>query len=54
MRIVFDEPEPGVTVIKLTHSDVPEEDKLVFDYGFYGIVVLFVLVPGFRYDFFTP
>ncbi|XP_009604993.1 uncharacterized protein LOC107784939 [Nicotiana tabacum] len=27
VRIVFDEPEPGVTVVKLTHSNVPEEDR---------------------------
>ncbi|RDX67701.1 Activator of 90 kDa heat shock protein ATPase-like 1, partial [Mucuna pruriens] len=27
VRLVFEEPEPGVTVVKLTHSDVPEEDK---------------------------
>jgi len=24
---VFEEPEGGVTVVKLTHSDVPEEDR---------------------------
>lgn len=27
VRLVFDEPEPGVTVLKLTHSEVPEEDR---------------------------
>ncbi|XVF07392.1 hypothetical protein REPUB_Repub06bG0135000 [Reevesia pubescens] len=27
VRLVFDEPEPGVTIIKLTHTDVPEEDR---------------------------
>ncbi|KAI4348795.1 hypothetical protein L6164_009473 [Bauhinia variegata] len=27
VKLVFDEPEPGVTVIKLTHTDVPEEDR---------------------------
>ncbi|XP_057450575.1 uncharacterized protein LOC130742487 [Lotus japonicus] len=27
VRLVFEEPEPGVTVVKLTHSDVPEEDR---------------------------
>ncbi|XP_061346385.1 uncharacterized protein LOC133292032 isoform X1 [Gastrolobium bilobum] len=27
VRLVFEEPEPGVTVIKLTHTDVPEEDR---------------------------
>ncbi|KAI4300672.1 hypothetical protein L6164_034021 [Bauhinia variegata] len=27
VRLVFEEPEPGVTVVKLTHTDVPEEDK---------------------------
>ncbi|KHN41713.1 Activator of 90 kDa heat shock protein ATPase like [Glycine soja] len=27
VRIVFEEPEDGVTVVKLTHSDVPEEDR---------------------------
>lgn len=32
MRLVFEEPESGVTVVKLTHTEVPEEDRLVFDY----------------------
>jgi hypothetical protein len=32
VRITFDEPEPGVTVVKLIHSDVPEEDRLVSIY----------------------
>ncbi|XWS59271.1 hypothetical protein CRYUN_Cryun08bG0107100 [Craigia yunnanensis] len=27
VRLVFDEPEPGVTVIKLIHTGVPEEDR---------------------------
>ncbi|XP_057982824.1 uncharacterized protein LOC131167838 [Malania oleifera] len=27
VRLAFDEPEPGVTVIKLTQTDVPEEDR---------------------------
>ncbi|XP_022766835.1 activator of 90 kDa heat shock protein ATPase homolog 1-like [Durio zibethinus] len=27
VRLDFDEPEPGVTIIKLTHTDVPEEDR---------------------------
>ncbi|TYI86912.1 hypothetical protein E1A91_D04G100000v1 [Gossypium mustelinum] len=27
VRLVFNEPEPGVTIIKLTHLDVPEEDR---------------------------
>ncbi|KAG5032544.1 Activator heat shock protein ATPase [Glycine soja] len=26
VRLVFEEPESGVTVVKLTHTDVPEED----------------------------
>lgn len=30
VKLTFDEPEPGVTVVKLIHSDVPEEDRLVF------------------------
>ncbi|KAL2501575.1 Aha1 domain-containing protein [Forsythia ovata] len=25
--LTFEEPEPGVTVVKLTHTDVPEEDR---------------------------
>lgn len=29
---MFEEPESGVTVVKLTHTDVPEEDRLVFDH----------------------
>ncbi|XP_022151410.1 activator of 90 kDa heat shock protein ATPase homolog [Momordica charantia] len=27
VKLTFDEPEPGVTVVKLIHSDVPEEDR---------------------------
>ncbi|XVE75741.1 hypothetical protein DITRI_Ditri12bG0117200 [Diplodiscus trichospermus] len=27
VRLVFEEPEPGVTTIRLTHTDVPEEDR---------------------------
>ncbi|KAK2989178.1 hypothetical protein RJ640_029370 [Escallonia rubra] len=27
VRLVLDEPEPGVTVVKLTHTDVPDEDR---------------------------
>ncbi|KAJ7975987.1 activator of 90 kDa heat shock protein ATPase-like [Quillaja saponaria] len=27
VRLTFDEPEPGVTVVKLTHTDIPEEDR---------------------------
>lgn len=28
VKITFEEPEPGVTVVNLTHTDVPEEDRL--------------------------
>ncbi|KAL6986979.1 hypothetical protein U1Q18_012739 [Sarracenia purpurea var. burkii] len=27
VRLVFEEPEPGLTVVKLTQTDVPEEDR---------------------------
>ncbi|KFK38570.1 hypothetical protein AALP_AA3G130700 [Arabis alpina] len=27
VKIVFDEPQPGVTIVNLTHTDVPEEDR---------------------------
>ncbi|KAL0383778.1 UNVERIFIED_CONTAM: Activator of heat shock protein ATPase [Sesamum calycinum] len=27
VRLTFDEPESGVTIVKLTHTDVPEEDR---------------------------
>ncbi|GER52463.1 activator of 90 kDa heat shock protein ATPase-like protein [Striga asiatica] len=27
VRLSFDEPESGVTIVKLTHTDVPEEDR---------------------------
>ncbi|KAI4371961.1 hypothetical protein MLD38_010250 [Melastoma candidum] len=27
VKLVFEEPEPGVTVVRLTHSDIPEEDR---------------------------
>lgn len=26
--MTFDEPEPGVTIIRLTQTEVPEEDRL--------------------------
>lgn len=29
VRLTFDEPESGVTVVHLSHTDVPEEDRLV-------------------------
>lgn len=29
MRLTFEEPESGVTIVKLTHTDVPEEDRFV-------------------------
>lgn len=29
VKIAFEEPEPGVTIVNLTHTDVPEEDRLV-------------------------
>ncbi|XP_010557953.1 PREDICTED: activator of 90 kDa heat shock protein ATPase homolog 1-like [Tarenaya hassleriana] len=27
VKLAFEEPEPGVTVVKLTHTDIPEEDR---------------------------
>ncbi|KAJ7971429.1 activator of 90 kDa heat shock protein ATPase-like [Quillaja saponaria] len=27
VRLTFDEPEPGVTTVNLTHTDIPEEDR---------------------------
>ncbi|PON56324.1 Activator of Hsp90 ATPase [Trema orientale] len=27
VRLTLDEPEPGLTVVKLTHTDIPEEDR---------------------------
>ncbi|CAI0402757.1 unnamed protein product [Linum tenue] len=27
VKLVLDEPEPGVTIVKLTHTDIPEEDR---------------------------
>lgn len=29
VRLVLEEPEPGVTVVKLTQTDVPDEDRFV-------------------------
>lgn len=29
VRLTMEEPEPGLTVVKLNHVDVPEEDRLV-------------------------
>lgn len=30
VRLTLDEPEPGVTIVKLIQTDIPEEDRLVF------------------------
>lgn len=30
VRLTFEELEAGVTIVKLAHTDVPEEDRLVF------------------------
>ena len=30
MKLTLDEPEPGLTVVKLLHTDIPEEDRLVW------------------------
>lgn len=27
VRLILDEPEPGLTIVNLTHTDVPEEDR---------------------------
>ncbi|KAJ6425747.1 hypothetical protein OIU84_026346 [Salix udensis] len=27
VRITLDEPEPGVTIVKVIHTDIPEEDR---------------------------
>ncbi|CAN6921325.1 unnamed protein product [Brassica oleracea] len=29
VRITFEEPEPGVTIVNLTHTDIPEEDRVI-------------------------
>lgn len=29
VRLTLEEPEPGLTVVKLNHVDVPDEDRLV-------------------------
>lgn len=42
VRLVLDEPEAGVTTVKLTHSDIPEEDRLVLS----NYIVCFVMDCG--------
>lgn len=42
MRLDFEEPEPGVTVIKLTHTDIPEEDRWVSPMGFFHFCLRFL------------
>ncbi|KAJ6994211.1 activator of 90 kDa heat shock protein ATPase [Populus alba x Populus x berolinensis] len=27
VRLTFDEPEPGITIVKVVHTDIPEEDR---------------------------
>lgn len=34
VRLTFEESEPGVTIVKLKHVDVPQEDRLVLVDGF--------------------
>ncbi|KAG2246051.1 hypothetical protein Bca52824_085679 [Brassica carinata] len=29
VTITFEEPEPGVTIVNLTHTDIPEEDRVI-------------------------
>lgn len=44
VRLDFDEPEPGVTIIRLSQNGVPEEDRssifsyLTFDFFFLSAV----------------
>ena len=38
MRLTFEEPESGVTIVKLTQTDVPEEDRLVLEFKLVELV----------------
>lgn len=55
VRITFEEPQSGVTVINLTHTDVPEEDRcvvvyqitcrlLIYSYTYFGFSFLLLMV----------
>lgn len=33
--MTFEEPEPGVTIIRLTQTEVPDEDRLVICFSLY-------------------
>ena len=35
----MDEPEPGLTVVKLTHVDIPEEDMLALSFSVFFVIV---------------
>lgn len=48
VRLTLDEPEPGVTVVKLTHTDIPEEDRCV---SFNVIVKILVLAICVKFCF---
>ena len=44
VRLTLEEPEPGVTIVNLTHTDIPEEDRWVLVLGFFSIFS-FSLLP---------
>ena len=39
VTLAIDEPEPGLTVVKLTHVDIPEEDRLALSFLVFLVVV---------------
>lgn len=47
VRLTLEEPEPRVTVVKLTHTDIPEEDRWVFVNLISMMLVLAVCVDFF-------
>jgi hypothetical protein len=48
VRLVFDEPESGVTIIKLKQTDVPEEDKYVHIQYSVSIMLFLHFVCNFK------
>lgn len=42
VRLTLEEPEPGTTVVSLTQTDVPEEDRLIF-----LLVIIFLICLSF-------
>lgn len=51
MRLAFGEPKLAVTIVKLKHTNILEEDRLVLIYGFVLVWYSFRLIDDMVIDF---